>query len=81
MLKDIISIAEITKSDKKHLAEIGYYMSMAASLRTLMSIVGKSLQEFERKRADLILSDLDKEISQMAGKIMAIYRMDVLGEY
>lgn len=46
-----------------------------------MSIVGKSLQEFERKRADLILSDLDKEISQMAGKIMAIYRMDVLGEY
>lgn len=81
VLKDIISIAEITKSDKKHLAEIGYYMSMAASLRTLMSIVGKSLQEFERKRADLILSDLDKEISQMAGKIMAIYRMDVLGEY
>lgn len=81
VLKDIIGIAEITKSDRKDLAEIGYYMSMAASLRALMSIVGKSLQEFERKRADLILGDLDNEISQMAGKIMAIYRMDVLGEY
>lgn len=79
-LKDIILIAEISKSDRKHLIEIGYYMSMAASLRALMSLVGKSLQEFERKRADLILGDLDKEISQMAGKIMAIYSMDVLGE-
>lgn len=80
VLKEIIHIAEISKSDRKHLVEIGYYMSMAASLRALMSIVGKSLQEFERKRVDLILGDLDKEISQMAGKIMAIYRMDVLGE-
>ena len=79
-LKDIIHIAEITKSDRKHLAEIGYYMSMSASLRALMSIMGKSLQEFERKRVGLILGDLDKEISQMAGKIMAIYRTDVLGE-
>ena len=80
-LKDIIGIAEITKSDRKNLVEIGYYMSMAASLRTLTSIVGKSFQVSERKRIDLILNDLDNEISQMAGKIMTIYRMDVLGEY
>ena len=80
VLKDIIHIAEITKSDRKHLVEIGYYMSMTASLRSLMSIMGKSLQEFERKRVNLILGDLDKEISQMAGEIMEIYRTDVLGE-
>lgn len=80
VLKEIIQITEISKSDRKHLVEIGYYMSMAASLGALMSIVGKSLQEFERKRAVLILGDLDKEISQMAGKIMAIYSVDVLGE-
>lgn len=80
-LKDIIHVAKIAKSDRSELAEVGYYMSMCASLKALMSIIGKDTQMPEREEADSILSVLDAEIETMVKKIHALYRMDVLGEY
>lgn len=78
VLKNMAHIARIAKSDRKSLIEVGYFMSMCASLRSIIDVLGGRLHKFDRDRAIALADNLDKEIFPMISEISAIYCEDVL---